>query len=139
MSLPVLVSIAGTCTVLAAGYLFLPWAPQLPVLSAGDPPRLILLGLGAGWSLLGTIQSLRLGRGGMKKTLVALLCAATLAVAGGTAFWVLDYSYRLPPPVAVKVLEPVKAFSGADQSGVTVSDTTLRGRAYALVFTRGFW
>lgn len=139
MSLPVLVALAGTATVFVATYLFLPSAADVPVLSAGDAPRLILLGLGAGWSLLGTVQALRLGRGGFKKVMLSLVCLATLALAGASAWWVVDYSYRLPKAIEVKALDAVKPFSGTDQNGATVSDASMKGKAYAMVFTRGFW
>lgn len=139
MSLPALVSLAGTGTVLFASFLFLPSAPDLPVLSAGDPPRLILMGLGVGWSLLGTVQVLRLGRGAFGKVMASLLCLGTLGIAGLMGFWVESYSYKLPPAIEVKALDNVKPFEGTDQNGTKVSDATLKGKAYVILFTRGFW
>lgn len=139
MSLPALVSIAGTALVLFASFLFLPAAPELPVLSAGDWPKLILLALGCGWSLLGAVQTLRLGRGGFKKVMALLLCLGTLAVGAGMVYWVQAFSYQLPAAVDLPALAPVKPFSGTDQNGTAVSDKTLQGRPYVLVFTRGFW
>jgi len=139
MSLPTLVALAGTATVLIGAYLFMPAAPQLPVLSAGDAPRLILLGLGAGWSMLGTVQALRLGHGGFKKAILVMICLGPLGIAGVTGWWVHDYSYRLPGAIEVKPLESVRPFEGTDQSGTKVSDQTLKGKPYVLVFTRGFW
>ncbi len=139
MSLPALVALAGTGLVLFASFLFLPNAPDLPVLGAGDWPKLIVMALGCGWSLLGTVQLARLGRGGFKKVMAALLCLFTLGIAGIMTFWVQDFSYRLPAPIEVKQLQPVRSFEGIDQNGKTVSDQTLRGKAFVLVFTRGFW
>lgn len=138
MSLPVLVALAGTATVLFGAWLFMPGV-EVPVLTAGDAPRLIVLGLGAGWSMLGTVQALRLGHGGFKKAIVGMICLGTLGIAGVTAWWVKDFSYQLPAPIEVKALEPVRAFEGTDQNGAKVSDQTLKGKAYVIVFTRGFW
>jgi len=139
MSLPVLVALAGTATVFVATFLFLPNSPEIPVLSVGDMPRLILLGLGAGWSVLGTVQALRLGKGGFKKVMLSLMCIGTLAIATLVGWWVQDYSYRLPGAIAVKSLDPVKPFEGKDQTGATVSNASLTGKPYVIVFTRGFW
>lgn len=139
MSLPGLVALAGTGLVLFASFLFLPNAPDLPILGAGDWPKLILLALGCGWSLLGTVQLLRLGQGGFKKVMASLLCLGTLGIGGVMTFWVQDFSYRLPAPIETKQMESVRAFAGVDQAGKPVSDQSLQGKPYVLLFTRGFW
>jgi hypothetical protein len=135
MGMAVLISLLGFGLVVFGGWLFMPGAPELPVLSAGDMPRLIVLCLGAGWSLLGGVQFLRHGRGLLAKGLLALLMLLSVGGTGLTAWWVLDAS-RVPPPVE---LAEIKGFALTDQHGNTVSDADLRGRPVVLIFARGVW
>lgn len=137
MGMAALISLLGFGLVLFGGWLFLPMAPEVPVLSAGDMPGLIVLALGAGWSLLGTIQFLRHGRGFMSKAALSLLMLLSLGGAGLTGWWVLAGA-DVPPPINLGE-DPVPAFELTDQNGETVSDASLRGKPVVLIFARGVW
>jgi hypothetical protein len=139
VGIPVLVALLGTLLVIVAGLLFLPQAPQLPVLAEGDWPKLILVFLGTGWSLLGTVQFLRHGQGKLGKVVLTLLLLLSLAGTGGISWWILSFSYQLPAPAQFQALEPIPAFELKDQHGNTVSDTSLRGKPLILIFGRGVW
>jgi hypothetical protein len=136
MGIAVLVSLLGFGLVIFGGLLFMPDAPQVPLIT-GDWPKLIVTFLGAGWSLLGTVQFFRHGRGFLGKAFLSLLCFLSVAGAGGNAFWVLKLSYDVPAPVTLT--ETVPAFELQDQRGETVSDVSLRGKPYVLIFARGVW
>lgn len=139
MGIPVLVSLLGALLVTVAGLLFLPQAPQLPVLAEGDWPKLILVYLGAGWSLLGTVQFLRLGQGKLGKVMLALLMLLSLAGSGGISWWILSFSYQLPAPAQFAAEKRIPAFELKDQNGNVVSDVSLRGKPVVLIFGRGVW
>lgn len=132
-----LISLLGFALVIFGGWLFLPNAPTVPVLSAGDPPGLIVMALGAGWSLLGTVQFLRHGSGFMSKAALSLLMVLSVAGTGVTAWWVLSNS-KVPPPVELTD-KPVPSFELTDQHGNTVSDVSLRGKPVVMIFARGVW
>jgi hypothetical protein len=139
VGIAVLISLLGFMLVLAGGFLFMPGAPLVPVFSSGDGPGLILMFLGAGWSLLGTFQFLRHGRGFMAKACLSLLCLLSVAATAANSWWVLDLSYRIPPPAQLAVERPIPAFELTDQNGKTVSDASLRGKPVVLIFGRGVW
>ena len=139
MGIAVLVSLAGFAVTMAGVLLFMPGAPVVPVLSAGDPPGLIVTFLGAAWSLLGAIQFLRHGSGLLAKGFLGLLCAVTLLGTAGNAFWVVKLSYDVPAPVDLPAAKPIPAFELSDQNGNRVSDATPRGKPVVLVFARGTW
>lgn len=139
MGIPVLVALLGTLLVIVAGVLFLPQSPQLPVLAEGDWPKLILVYLGAGWSLLGSVQFLRLGQGKLGKVVLSLLLLLSLAGAGGISWWILSFSYQLPAPAQYPADKHIPAFELKDQHGNSVSDVSLRGRPVVLIFGRGVW
>lgn len=132
-----LISVLGFGLVVFGVWLFMPNAPTVPVLSAGDMPGLIVLALGTGWSLLGTIQFMRHGRGFMSKAALGLLMVLSVLGAGGTTWWVLAGS-DVPPPVELAD-KPVPTFELTDQNGQTVSDVTLRGKPVVMIFARGVW
>ena len=137
MGMAVLISLLGFALVIFGGWLFLPNAPSVPVLTSGDMPGLIVMFLGAGWSLLGTVQFIRHGHGFMSKAALVLLLFFSLGGTGLTSWWVLSGS-EVPPPVELAD-KPVPAFELADQNGKTVSDVTLRGKPVVLIFARGVW
>jgi len=139
LGIAVLLSLLGFALVVAGGLMFMPDAPLIPVFRAGDWPALIVTFLGAGWSLLGTVQFFRYGRGMFAKAFLAILCVVTVGGAAANAFWVLDLSYRLPPPAVLEPAKPVPAFALTDQDGTQVSDANLRGKPYVLIFSRGVW
>lgn len=139
MGIAVLISLTGFGLVLFGAYLFMPGAPQIPVLSAGDWPGLIITFLGAGWSALGTVQFLRHGRGFMSKASLSLLCLLALASTGANAWWVLDLSYQVPAPIDMPAIKPIPDFELVDQNGNTVSAKSLRGKPFVLIFGRGVW
>ncbi|MCB9932937.1 MAG: hypothetical protein H6841_05870 [Planctomycetes bacterium] len=139
MGIAVIVALLGTVLVAVGGLLFLPQAPQLPVLGAGDWPKLIVIYLGAGWSLLGAVQFLRHGQGRPGKAVLGLLMLLSLAGAGGVSWWVLSFSYQLPAPAQFAAEKPIPAFELRDQDGNTVSDASLRGKPVVLIFGRGVW
>ncbi|MBZ0137370.1 MAG: hypothetical protein K8I27_13470 [Planctomycetes bacterium] len=132
-----LISLLGFALVVFGAWLFMPDAPVVPVLSAGDMPGLIVMFLGAGWSLLGTVQFMRFGRGFMAKGALILLLLLSLVGTGGISWWVLAGS-DVPAPVALED-KPVPAFELTDQNGEVVSDVSLRDRPVVLIFTRGVW
>jgi hypothetical protein len=139
LGIAVLISLAGFALVVGGAFLFMPGAPHVPVLSAGDWPGLIITFLGAGWSALGTLQFMRHGRGFMSKAMLMVPCLLALAGTGANAWWVLDQSYKLPAPAQLETARPIPAFELTDQNGITVSDTSLRGRPVVLIFARGVW
>ena len=77
MKLASIISLLGTTLVACGSYLFVPHPFTMPVLDLHDTPKLIVIGLGAGWSLLGTIQGMRLGRGLFPKLMLLLLFLPT--------------------------------------------------------------
>lgn len=119
--------------------LFFPGSPRVPVLSDGDWPLLIVMFLGAGWSLLGAVQFLRFGKGFMAKAMLVLTSLMAVGVTGLTSFWVLDMSYDLPAPIELPDNKPVPAFELVDQNDKPVSDVSLRGKPVILIFGRGVW
>jgi hypothetical protein len=137
--MPVIIALLGLLLVGAGIALFFPNAPSVPILSEGDWPLLITMFLGAAWSLLGTVQFLRFGRGLFAKIVLVLLCLLSVGATGLTTYWVLDFSYRLPAPVQYPVDKPVPAFQLTDQDGKTISDVSLRGKPVILIFGRGVW
>jgi hypothetical protein len=139
VGIAVLISLLGFLLVIAGAYLFMPGAPVVPVLSAGDWPGLIVLFLGAGWSALGTFQFLRHGSGFIAKGCLSLLCVLALAATAMNSWWVLDLSYQIPPPADIPAAKPVPAFELTDQNGNKVSDVSLRGKPVVLIFGRGVW
>lgn len=138
MGIAVLVSLLGLLLVLAGGFVFAPQAPELPVFSAGDWPGVIVMLLGAGWALLGAFQYFRFGASKLTKALLVFIALVAAGGAGGLSWWVLDYSYRLPAPVEITETE-APGFELKDQHGEIVSDRTLRGKPYIMVFGRGVW
>ena len=139
MGMAAIVALLGCVLVALSSALFFPNAPELPVLSEGDWPRLIVMFLGAGWSLLGTVQYQRYGKGFMAKSAMILMLLFSLGATGLMSYWVLDYSYQLPPPVELSTEKPVPKFELVDQNGNTVSDVSLGGKPYVLIFSRGVW
>ena len=137
MGMAALISLMGFGLVVLGGFLFMPFAPDVPVLSAGDMPRLIVIFLGAGWSALGAIQFLRHGQGFMSKAALTLLMLLSLFGAGGMAWWIESGS-MVPPPVDLGD-KPVPKFELTDQNGETVSDVSLRGKPVVMIFGRGTW
>lgn len=134
----VVIALLGCLLVGLSSLLFFPDTPRIPVLSEGDWPVLIVMYLGAGWSLLGTVQYLRFGKGFMGKSALVLLMLGTLGGAGGMSYFVLSYSYKLP--AAVELAEkPTPRFELTDQNGETHSDVSLQGKPYVLMFSRGVW
>ena len=138
MGIAVLVGLLGFAMTLAGVFLFIPGTPVVPVLSAGDPPGLIVMALGASWSALGTFQYLRHAQGWFGKAFMAALCVLCVAGAAANAWWVLDVSYKIPAPVEIAE-KPIPAFELTDQNGKKVSDTGLRGKPVVLIFARGVW
>ncbi|MBX3460508.1 MAG: hypothetical protein KF696_11190 [Planctomycetes bacterium] len=136
MAFHLLVALAGTTLVLAGAMSFMPNAPQLPVLSAGDFPNIVIMALGAGWALLGAVQGIRTGKSRLAKALLVLNLLLAAIGAGGMTWWVLDYSYRLPPPVQV---QSVPDFELTDQQGNAINALSMRGKPYVLIFSRGVW
>ena len=134
-----IIALLGCMLVGVAVALFFPNAPSLPILGEGDWPKLIVMYLGAGWSLLGTVQFLRFGSGFVAKAAMVLVLLVSLGMSAGTSYWVLDYSYQLPAAVELPGDKPVPEFELADQNGNTVSDASLRGKPYVLIFSRGVW
>jgi hypothetical protein len=139
VGIAVLISLLGFLLVIAGGFLFMPGAPVVPVLSAGEWPGLIVMFLGAGWSALGTFQFLRHGRGFVAKGSLSLLCMLALTATAANSWWALDLSYRIPPPADVAADKPIPAFELIDQNGNKVSDVSLRGKPVVLIFSRGVW
>jgi hypothetical protein len=119
--------------------LFFPMAPRVPILSEGDWPLLITMFLGAAWSLLGTVQFLRFGKGFLAKATLVLLMLMSLGGAGLGAWWVLDFSYQLPAPIELPGDKPAPGFELTDQNGRAVSDLSLRGKPVIVIFGRGVW
>ncbi|MCA8937983.1 MAG: hypothetical protein KDB68_17495 [Planctomycetes bacterium] len=137
MGMAAIVALLGCVLVAVASALFFPNAPELPVLSEGDWPRLIVMFLGAGWSLLGTVQYLRYGKGFMAKSAMILMLLFSLGGTGVMSYFVLDYTYDLPTPVEMPADKPIPAFELADQNGELVSDVSLRGKPHIIFFARG--
>ncbi|MCA8916479.1 MAG: hypothetical protein KDB90_13800 [Planctomycetes bacterium] len=139
MGIAVILALLGTLLVGIGLALFFPSAPQVPILSEGDWPLLITMFLGAGWTLLGTIQFMRFGKGFMAKAMLILMLLVSLGGTGLGAWWVLDFSYQLPAPIDLPADKPAPAFELPDQNGHTVSDISLRGKPVILIFGRGVW
>jgi hypothetical protein len=138
MGLAALIALLGFALVCLSAWLFLPGSPRLPVLSAGDWPVLITMFLGAGWSLLGTVQFMRHGRGALAKLGLGLLLVGSLGITVLTSVWVLDLSYQVPAAPDLKN-KPLPAFELVDQNGTTHTDQSLRGTPTVLIFGRGVW
>ncbi|MCB9893721.1 MAG: hypothetical protein H6839_04660 [Planctomycetes bacterium] len=139
MGVAVLIALLGTAIAGVAIALFFPNAPHVPILSEGDWPLLITMFLGASWTLLGTVQFLRFGKGFLAKATLVLMTLASLSGSGLIGWWVLDFSYQLPDPVELPADKPVPAFELKDQHGKSISDVSLRGKPVILVFGRGVW
>ena len=139
MGIAVILALLGTLLVGIGLALFFPNAPHVPILSEGDWPLLITMFLGAGWTLLGTIQFMRFGKGFMAKAMLVLMLLVSLGGTGLGAWWVLDFSYQLPAPIDLPADKPAPAFELTDQNGHTVSDLSLRGKPVILIFGRGVW
>ncbi|MCC6572630.1 MAG: hypothetical protein IT462_02460 [Planctomycetes bacterium] len=82
MKLASILALIGTALALVAAAAYFTPALDLPFLNAGTVPKMIVAGLGAGWALVGTIQSFRLGRSGAAKALLGLMLLASLGAAG---------------------------------------------------------
>lgn len=139
MGFSVLLALLGTALVFGGAFLLLPVAPELPVLSSGDFPRYVVIALGMGWSLLGTVQVFRLGRGKAAKVLLGLLLALTQVAGGGAIWWAADYSFRLPAAIQPPAAKPMPAFELKDSEGRAVSSESFLGKRVVLVFFRGPW
>lgn len=139
MGFQVLVALAGSALVLIGTQLFMPTAPNLPVISGGDVPKLIVMALGAGWTLLGTVQGIRIGRSRLGKAFLVLNLLLTLGVGGAATWWVVDYSYRLPAAAEIPAQQTVPDFELTDQKGEAVSAKAMRGKPFVLIFSRGVW
>ncbi|MCC6464504.1 MAG: redoxin domain-containing protein [Planctomycetes bacterium] len=139
MGFSVLLALLGTLLVFGGAFLLLPVAPELPVLSAGDFPRYVMIGLGMGWSLLGTLQVFRLGRGKAAKVLLGLLLVFTQVAGAGAIWWAADYSFRLPAAIETPAGTPMPTFELKDTQGKLVSSESFRGKRVVLVFFRGPW
>ncbi|MBK8208382.1 MAG: redoxin domain-containing protein [Planctomycetes bacterium] len=139
MGFQVLVALAGSALVLIGTQLFMPTAPNLPVISGGDVPKLIVMALGAGWTLLGTVQGIRIGRSRLGKAFLVLNLLLTLGVGGAATWWVVDYSYRLPAAAEIPAQQTVPDFELTNQKGESISAKSLRGKPFVLIFSRGVW
>ncbi len=139
MGIAVIITLIGFTLVATMLALFMPGTPGLPMFGDADGPKLILMFLGAAWTLLGCVQFLRFGRSKLSKALIVLVTVLTLLGAGGGAYWVLGASYDLPAPPEMPAGEPVPSFELEDQHGRVVSDASLRGKPYVLIFPRGVW
>ncbi len=139
MGFQVLVALAGSVLVLIGTQMFMPTAPNIPVISGGDVPKLIVIALGASWTLLGTVQGIRVGRSKLGKALLTLNLLLTLGVGGAASWWVIDYSYRLPAAAEIPARQTIPDFELTDQNGESVSAKSLRGKPFVLIFSRGVW
>jgi hypothetical protein len=139
MILSGLLCVLGAATALFGGLLLTPWVPALPVLSESDVPAITLMGLGAGWAVLGAVQGARLGPGGWTKAVLLLLGGLTLVGAAGTSVWALKLSYMIPPKPGLAIDAPLPEFSATDINGNLVSNESLKGKRAVLLFFRGTW
>lgn len=138
VGIAVLLSLLGMLLVFGGAFVFFPQAPELPVFGDGDWPGVIVMILGACWALFGAFQYLRFGRSKLTKALLVLIALISTGAAAGTSWWVLDYSYRVPAPARLEATH-VPGFELKDQNGEIVSDETLSGRPYVMIFGRGVW
>lgn len=139
MRLASIISLLGTTLVACGSYLFIPHPFTIPILDLHDTPKLIVVGLGAAWSLLGTVQGFRLGKGIFPKLMLLLLFLPTMTLACVMPWWVLDYSYRLPEPTTEAVGTSAENFTLKDQRGDDVSLADYRDKRVVLYFYRGGW
>lgn len=139
MGFVVAITLLGAALVAAMLALFMPGTPELPMLGDSDGPRLILMFLGAAWSVLGAVQYLRFGRSKLSKLLISLLALMTLAGTAAGAWWVTKASYDLPEAPQTAIDDEIPAFEAVDQEGREVSSESLRGKPFVMIFARGVW
>jgi len=139
MLIPAVICLLGALLTAFGALLLTPFIPALPVLSSGDVPAVTLLALGAGWAVLGSVQSARLGPGGWGKAAVVFVGVLTVLASAGTTAWALKLSYMIPPKPSLEVGQPLPPFKVNDATGREISNETLMGKRAVLLFFRGTW